>query len=179
MARIHTGGEACSAPGPGPPWANMRSAADLGHLRRAIELALEAERAGNMPIGAVLVLEDHIVAEGANASLVPEYHPGKHAEMVALAQVPAALWPRASEMSCYSTLEPCLMCMSSLLLHGVGRVVYGARDDEGGAEYLTRHLPEYYQDHPRGLEVVGPLLEAECRPMYERARDRFRALPCA
>lgn len=161
-----------------PTMRRVSSAADLTYLRRAVELALEAERAGNMPIGSVLVLEGHIVAEGANEILVPQYHPGKHAEMVTLSKLPAALWPRASELSCYSTLEPCLMCMGSLLLHGVGRVVYGAKDDEGGAEYITKHLPPYYQDEHRSFRVEGPLLEAECRPLYKRARARFRSLPC-
>lgn len=151
---------------------------DLPHLRRAVALALEAERAGNLPIGAVLVLDDHIVAEGANRMLVPEYHPGRHAEIVTLGHLPPFLWPRAAEMTCYSTLEPCLMCMSTLLLHGIGGVVFGARDVEGGAEYLLRHLPAYYQDGHRSFRVEGPRLEAECGPLYERARAAFRKLPC-
>lgn len=152
--------------------------ADLRHLRRAVELALEAERAGNLPIGSVLVLDDHVVAEGANRMLVPEYHPGRHAEIVTLSHLPAFLWPRAAEMTCYSTLEPCLMCMGTLLLHGVGRVVFGARDLEGGAAYIVDRLPDYYRDGHRRFAVEGPRLEAECRALYERARSAFRKLPC-
>lgn len=152
--------------------------ADLPYLQRAVELALAAERAGNLPIGALLVLDDHIVAEGANQMLVPEYHPGRHAEIVTLGRLPPALWPRAAEMTCYSTLEPCLMCMGTLLLHGVGRVVFGARDVEGGAGYLVHQLPAYYRDQHRRFVVDGPRLEATCAPLYERARVAFRKLPC-
>lgn len=155
------------------------SSADLAYLRRAVELAWAAEKAGNLPIGSLLVLGDHIIAEGANQMLVPEYHPGKHAEIVALSKLPPFLWSRAAEVTCYSTLEPCLMCMSTLLLHGIGRVVYGAKDPEGGASYLLEDLPPYYQDGHRNFEVDGPLLEEECAPLYVRANEAFRNLPCA
>ena len=151
---------------------------DLQHLRRAVELALAAERAGNLPIGAVITLENEVIAEAGNAVLQPVYHPGRHAEIEALRRVPAQLWPRARELTCYTTLEPCLMCGGALLLHGVGRVVFGASDPEGGAHVLLENLPPYYADPALVPAWTGPLLPDVCAPLYERLRTRFDALPC-
>src|SRR2546423_4145784 len=115
--------------------------ADFYYMRRAIQLALEAEARGDLPVGAVVALNDETVAEAGNAVLVPFYHPGRHAETEALARVPASLWPRSREMCVYTTLEPCVMCAGALVLHGVGRVVFGALDPLGGAGALLARLP--------------------------------------
>lgn len=156
----------------------MSQPEDLHFLKRAYDLALEAEQAGNIPIGALLVLDGRIIAEGRNALLVPYYHPGRHGEMEAIRQVPLELWPRAAEMTCYSSLEPCVMCFGALLLHGVGRIVFAARDWEGGAGYILPHLPPYYAHTAPLPQWEGPLLPALCDPLYQRARARFRQLPC-
>lgn len=151
---------------------------DIAHLRRAVRLALEAEAQGNLPIGAVITLGDRVVAEAGNAVLIPGYHPGRHAEIEALRRVPEGLWPRAGEMTCYTTLEPCLMCAGTLLLHGVGRVVFGALDSEGGGGLMLSHLPDYYAGGAGAPLWVGPLLPEICGPLYERSKKRFDALPC-
>lgn len=98
--------------------------------------------------------------------------------MEALRRVPAKLWPRSGQMTCYTTLEPCVMCMGALLLHGVGRVVFGALDGEGGAGSLLGHLPDYYSDGACIPEWIGPLLPELCTPLYERVKERFDRLPC-
>jgi tRNA(adenine34) deaminase len=141
-------------------------------------MALEAERTGNIPVGAVIMLDGKVIAEAGNAVLVPFYHPGRHAEMETLARVPVELWPRAREMTCYTTLEPCVMCAGALLLHGLGRVVFGARDPQGGAGYLLASPPAYYAGGAGVPLWVGPALPDLCDPLYERARARFDALPC-
>jgi tRNA(adenine34) deaminase len=149
------------------------------HLRRAVEMALAAEREGNLPIGCCLTLDDEVVAEAGNAVLVPAYHPGRHAETEALARVAPSLWPHARRMTCYTTLEPCVMCAGALLLHGVGRVVFGAVDPEGGAgKTLIKNLPAYYANGAGAPLWLGPLMPELCEPLYERARSRFDALPC-
>jgi tRNA(adenine34) deaminase len=150
---------------------------DVRHLRRALQLALEAEGRGNLPVGAVLTLGGQVVAEAGNAVLQPFYHPGRHAETEALARMPPSLWPRAGELTCYTTLEPCLMCMGALLLHGVGRVVFGSRDALGGAGYLLTQLPDYYADGAGVPEWVGPLLPELCDPLFRRVLARFDELP--
>lgn len=153
---------------------------DLEHLRRAVALALEAERAGNVPVGAVVTLGGEIIAGAGNALLVPNYDPRRHAEIEALSRVPNELWMEARRMTCYTTLEPCVMCMGTLLLCGVGRVVFGARDVEGGAGVVLARLPAYYAGAGRALvpEWVGPLLPEVCDPLARRVRERFDALPC-
>jgi tRNA(adenine34) deaminase len=148
------------------------------HLRRAVALALAAERVGNLPIGALVTLDDEVVAEAGNALLVPHYAPGRHAEIETLRRVPPELWPRARALICYTTLEPCLMCFGALLLHGFGRIVFGARDPAGGAGYLLQHLPPYYTDRSLVPVLTGPLLPELCDPLYERVRARFDSLPC-
>ena len=152
--------------------------ADTPYISRAIELALEAERRGNLPIGAVIVLDGAIVAEAGNAILVPFYHPGRHAEMEALARVPVALWPNCRAMTCYSTLEPCVMCFGALLLHGIGRVVFGAEDRKGGAKAVLDHLPAYYADGVGVPQWIGPVMAEACDELYQRIAERFDRLSC-
>jgi tRNA(adenine34) deaminase len=162
----------------------MTSASDkatdthLRHLGRAIALALEAERLGNLPVGAVITLDDEMIAEAGSTILRPHYYPGGHAEVEALRRVPPRLWHRSREMTCYSTLEPCVMCMGAILLHGLGRVVFGARDTEGGAGSLLPHLPVYYADQACVPEWVGPLLPETCDALYGRVKAGFDKLPC-
>jgi tRNA(adenine34) deaminase len=81
-------------------------------------------------------------------------------------------------MTCYTTLEPCLMCMGTLLLHGVGRVVYGAADSAGGASRMLAHLPDYYAGGAGVPEIIGPVLPDLCDALYRRASERFDRLPC-
>lgn len=151
---------------------------DLEHIRRAVELALEAERAGNLPIGAVITLEGRLIAEAGNSILVPFYHPGRHAEMEALGRVPVELWPRSREMTLYTTLEPCLMCMGASVLHGLGRIRFGALDREGGAHEILSRLPVYYAEGVAVPQLSGPLMPDVCDPLYKRVIARFDRLPC-
>lgn len=151
---------------------------DLGHLRRAVALALAAERRGDLPVGAVVTLGEEVIAEAGNGVLVPAYHPGRHAEIEALARVPASAWPRAREMTCYTTLEPCVMCAGALVLHGFGRVVFGALDPLGGAGQLLAHLPDYYAGGAGVPAWVGPVMPDVCDPLFRRVLSRFDSLPC-
>ena len=139
-------------------------------------IQLEAESRGNMPIGSVIARSDQIIAEGRNELLVPKYNPGAHAEMVALAQVSESEWNYAKDMTCYSTLEPCIMCTSSLILHGIRRVVFGALDQDGGGRFILDHLPPYYDDSQ--IQWIGPADPETFDPLYARALKRFEKLPC-
>jgi tRNA(adenine34) deaminase len=153
--------------------------AHLVHLRRALRLALHAETKGNLPVGAVITLDDHVIAEAGNAVLRPVYYPGGHAEVESFRRVPLHLWNRAGEMTCYTTLEPCVMCMGAILLHGVGRVVFGSSDPEGGAGQVLPHLPAYYARGDAPVpEWIGPLLPELCDALYERVKEKFDELPC-
>lgn len=151
---------------------------DFRFMRRAIHLAHEAEGRGDLPVGAVVTLDGEVIAEAGNAVLVPAYHPGRHAETEALSRISLELWPRAREMTVYTTLEPCVMCAGALLLHGVGRVVFGALDGSGGAGELLARLPAYYEGGAGVPAWIGPVMPDLCDPLFRRVRERFDALPC-
>jgi tRNA(adenine34) deaminase len=146
---------------------------DLQFLERAIELAGMAERAGNLPVGAVIAIDGRIVAEGQSMIFRPHFHPGRHAEMEALRTVPHELWPRRAEMTCYTTLEPCIMCMSALILHGIGRVVFGATDTQGGGTYVLDNLPRFYAGGATVPTITGPLMPERCDALFNRAKELF------
>ena len=136
-------------------------------LHQAIRLAQEAQQVGNLPIGAVITLDGEVVAEGKNSIWIPELNPGRHAEIEALEAVPLELWVRAREMTLYTTLEPCLMCMSTILVHRIGRVVFGSRDSRAGASYVFGHMPPAFERLSQTLEYIGPALPQECDELNE------------
>ncbi len=141
---------------------------DPSFLRRAIELAYEAERSGNLPVGAVICLKDEVVAQGKNSIWAPMFEADRHAEIEALRAVPQELWARSREMTLYTTLEPCLMCAGAILLHRFGRVVFGSSDGHGGAGCVFDHMPPYFRTELSKVQWIGPALPEECDPLYER-----------
>ena len=114
---------------------------DLAYLREAIRLAVEAERNGNLPVGAVIVLDGQIVARGKNAIWEPTLDLTHHAEMEALWNLPPDLRTRCGEMTLYTTLEPCVMCAGAIMLHRVDRLVFGAVDPGAGVSSCIDSLP--------------------------------------
>ena len=102
-------------------------------MRHAMALAARAEGIGEIPVGAVLVLGDKIVAEGWNRS-ISEHDACAHAEVMALREAGKQLENyRLLDTTLYVTLEPCCMCAGALIHSRVKRVVYGARDLKTGA----------------------------------------------
>ena len=148
---------------------------DTTYLRRAIRLAQQAERRSNLPIGALVCLDGVIIAEGMNSIWQPAVDLSRHAEMEALRSVPAHLWSSSREMTLFTTLEPCLMCAGAILLHQIGRLVFGALDPYGGVGVAVQSLPPYFREQFSLTEWVGPALPAECDPLYTRVRDLERA----
>lgn len=145
---------------------------DKKFMLQAMDLAYLAEREGNLPVGAVITLRGTVVAEGRSRIWVPEFDATRHAEMEALRAVSKNLWGSAEEMTLYTTLEPCLMCCGSILLHHIGRVVFGSADDYGGAGQILRHLPRYFQERMEKTLWLGPIMTREC----DALRDRLLAL---
>jgi tRNA(adenine34) deaminase len=142
---------------------------DTKFMRRAIELALAAEAQGNLPIGVVISLGGEIVAQGCNAIFSPVLSASRHAEMEALTALPVELRERGAEMTLYTTLEPCLMCLAAILLHRIGRVVFGSADYYG-AGATADQLPRFFAERFAESEWVGPAFPAECDPLYERIK---------
>ena len=137
-------------------------------MHRAIDLALLAEQEGNQPVGAVITLDGNLVAEGRSVIWVPKFDVTRHAEMEALRAVTADLWRSSDEMSLYTTLEPCLMCFGSILLHGISRVVFGSSDNNGGSSSVLSHLPPYFQERFENTQWLGPIMPSEYDPLHER-----------
>lgn len=102
-------------------------------MQHALELAKEAQRAGEVPVGAVVVKEGAIVGRGFNRPLSTQ-DPTAHAEVVAMRDAAAALGNyRLNDCHLFVTLEPCAMCAGAMLHARIARVVYGAPDPKTGA----------------------------------------------
>jgi tRNA(adenine34) deaminase len=118
---------------------------DENFMRVALEEARAAARAGEVPVGCVIVQDGHILARAANRTIA-DCDPTAHAEMIALrAAAHAAQNHRLSGTTLYVTIEPCAMCAGAILQARVDRVVYGADDPKGGA---VRSCFTVF-DHPR------------------------------
>ncbi len=147
---------------------------DLFFLRAAIRLAQEAEQKGNLPIGAVIVLDSQIIARGMNAIWQPATDLTRHAEIEAMRSLPPHLRESCREVTLYTTLEPCMMCAGAILLYQIGRVVFGSSDPYGGAAPCLHCLPPYFQHAYAQSRWVGPSLPVECDPLYDRVRELER-----
>lgn len=128
----------------------MRSSRDIDLMRRALELAQHAALENEVPIGALLVLDEEVIGEGWNRP-ISEHDPTAHAEIVALRAGARRLRNyRLENSTLYVTLEPCAMCIGAALNARVSRVVFGAWDQKAGAcgsvmdfpreAKLTRHI---------------------------------------
>ena len=146
----------------------------LSFLRAAILLAQEAEENGNLPVGAVIALDGKVIASGRNCIWRPSLQLTRHAEMEALQSVPDPLWPRSREMTLFTTLEPCVMCAGAILLHQLGRLVFGASDPIGGIASCLETLPGYFKEEYGAIQWIGPALPEECDPLYFRVANHER-----
>src|SRR5713226_7678040 len=109
------------------------SASDVEWMRRALALARQAEQAGEVPVGAVVVRDGELIGEGWNRP-IGTHDPTAHAEIVALRKA-AELTSnyRLTGATLYVTLEPCPMCAGALVAARVSRLVFGAVDPKAGA----------------------------------------------
>lgn len=111
----------------------MSRGSDLAFMRAALELARKAGEAGEVPVGAVLVVDDEIIASAGNAPIELD-DPTAHAEVLALRAGGELLGNyRLPGSTLYVTLEPCAMCAGALVHARVDRLVYGAPDPKAGA----------------------------------------------
>lgn len=150
---------------------SIDSDADLRWMKRALELARDAEAAGEVPVGAVLVRDDEVVGEGWNRP-VSSNDPTAHAEMVALREAGRRLCNyRLVGTTLYVTLEPCVMCAGALVHARVSRVVFGAADPKTGAAGSVFDTL-VSERHNHRVAVEGGLLAEASGALL---RDFFRA----
>lgn len=130
-------------------------------MLQAIELAKQAAQHQEVPVGAVLVLDQQIIAEGFNRP-ISHCDPCAHAEIMALRAGAKYLQNyRLNQSTLYVTLEPCLMCLGAIAHARVKRVVFGAYDAKSGAVQSQFQLGQTDQLNHQ-VEYVGGLLAEEC-----------------
>ena len=130
-------------------------------MRMALDLAHEAETAGEVPVGAVLVMDNKVVGRGRN-SPIERCDPTAHAEILALREASAAAGNyRLEGAILYTTLEPCVMCAGALVAARIAKVVFGARDLRfGGVRSKFRLADADVLNHR--LAIEEGVLGAEC-----------------
>jgi tRNA(adenine34) deaminase len=142
---------------------------DEPYMKMALELAREAANAGEVPVGAVVVLGGNVIGRGRN-SPISNSDPTAHAEILALREAAAALGNyRLEGATIYSTIEPCVMCAGALVAGRVSRLVFGARDLRfGGVRSKFQIADAAILNHR--VEIAEGVLGAECA---ELIRDFF------
>jgi len=137
------------------------SESDLGHMRAAISEAKVAAQAGEVPVGAVVVIDDRIISRGINRT-ISDSDPSAHAEIVALRAAAHAIENhRLSGATLYVTLEPCIMCIGAIVQARIDRLVFGAYDPKAGAAGSAIDLTDSPALNHR-FEVNGGVLADEC-----------------
>jgi tRNA(adenine34) deaminase len=144
-----------------------RPSEDETRMRMAIDLAREAEAIGEVPVGAVVVLDGQVVGRGRNSPIALS-DPTAHAEILALREASAAIGNyRLDQATLYVTLEPCVMCAGALVAARLHRLVFGARDLRfGGVRSKFRVADSELLNHR--VEIVEGVLGAECATILQR-----------
>ena len=140
---------------------------DADCMREALVLAAQAEAAGEVPVGAVVVQDGAIVGRGFNRP-ISAHDPTAHAEVVAMRDAAARLGNyRLTGCDLYVTLEPCIMCAGAMMHARIARVVFGARDPKTGAcgSVLDLFADGRVNHH---ASVFGGVLAEECGAMLSR-----------
>jgi tRNA(adenine34) deaminase len=144
---------------------------DESWMRYAIRLAQRAEESGEVPVGAVLVKNENVIAEGWNA-VIETHDPSAHAEVVAIRRAGKVLENyRLIDTTLYITLEPCVMCMGAISHARVKRLVFGAFDEKRGAVCNALNLTDApFLNHR--VNWQGGILEETCSQLL---KDFFAA----
>lgn len=140
-------------------------------MQRTIDLALKAQAAGEVPVGALIALNGEVIGEGWNRPILA-HDPTAHAEIEALREAGRQIENyRLVGATLFVTLEPCVMCMGAISHARIQRVIYGAPDPKRGAAGSALQLAEAdFLNHR--IEVSGGLYGEECSNLL---LDFFRA----
>lgn len=144
-------------------------------MRQALDLARTAEKNGEVPVGAVVVIDNRVIGCGAN-SPVASNDPTAHAEILALREAARVIGNyRLPNAAVYVTLEPCAMCAGALVAARVQRLVFGARDIRfGGVRSKFRIADSDLLNHQ--IEIEEGELAAECTELLVRFFEKRRAV---
>ena len=141
---------------------------DEYYMKLALKEAQTAYEEDEVPVGAIVVLQDRVIARGHN--MVEKLNdPTAHAEMIALTSAFNFLGGKyLPEASLYVTVEPCLMCTGALYWSKIGRIVWGAADEKNGHSRITGHN---FPFHPKTLITKG-IMANECAALM---KDFFKS----
>lgn len=151
---------------------------DESYMKEAINEAKKAGKKAEVPIGAVIVFNEEIIARAHNLRETNQ-NSLAHAELLAIDEACRKLgtW-RLEDATLYVTLEPCPMCAGAVILSRIKRVVYGAKDPKGGCAGTFMNLPEDERFNHRS-EVVSGVLKQECGELltefFREIRERKKA----
>ena len=153
---------------------NVDTAEDARCMTLALEEARRAESEGEVPIGAVVVLDGRIIGRGRNR-VIADSDPTAHAEILALREAAAAMGNyRLTGAALYATLEPCSMCCGAAVNARVARVIYGAADPKAGAaQSLYRLLEDGRLNHRAAVSagVLGQACGAILSEFFQKRRS--------
>ncbi|OGW64648.1 MAG: tRNA-specific adenosine deaminase [Nitrospirae bacterium RIFCSPLOWO2_02_FULL_62_14] len=146
---------------------------DREYMRLALEQARKASAQGEVPIGAVLVRNEQILAQAHNFREIWQ-DPTAHAEIVVIreAATQSGSW-RLTDTTLYVTLEPCVMCIGAIILARIPRLVFGAMDPKAGACGSIFDLPAERRLNHR-VDVVSGVLEQESQELLQEFFRRLR-----
>lgn len=144
----------------------MNAATDIKWMEKALELARKAEAAGEVPVGAVLVKDDELIAEGWNHP-IEQHDPSSHAEIEVLRSAgKKSSNYRLPDTTLYVTLEPCTMCVGAMIHARVARVVFGASDPKTGALGGACNIIESTKPN-HVFEVESGVLQTQCSDLLK------------
>ncbi len=153
---------------------------DTQWMRYALNRAIEAGERGEVPVGAIVVVDGDVIAEGFNQPIAAS-DPTAHAEIVAIRRAAAQLRNyRLTGASLYVTIEPCQMCVGAMVHARIARLIYGAPEPKAGAIESAMHAHEHPSLNHR-IEITAGVLAHECRELmqafFQDVRRTERAEP--
>ena len=141
----------------------MNNSVDLVFMKKALQLAEEAKKQGEVPVGAVLVQKNQVIATGYNQSRATA-----HAEMEVIEKACQNLKTRhLLNCTLYVTLEPCPMCAGAIVLSRIKRLVYASKDPKSGAVHSLYQIPQDPRLNHR-VEVQSGILQEPCSAILKK-----------
>ena len=135
-------------------------------MQAALGLAEQAREQGEVPVGAVVVLDGAVIGEGFNQP-ISSNDPTAHAEIVALREASSRIKNyRLPGARLYVTIEPCQMCVGAMVHARIAKVIYGTRESKAGAIESAMRAHEHPALNHR-MEAQGGVLEEECRGVIQ------------
>ncbi|HEX4470041.1 MAG TPA: tRNA adenosine(34) deaminase TadA [Gemmatimonadaceae bacterium] len=139
---------------------------DQQFMRYALNRAIEAGERGEVPVGAIVVVDGDVIAEGFNQPIATS-DPTAHAEIVAIRRAAALRGNyRLTDASLYVTIEPCQMCVGAMIHARIARLIYGAQEPKAGAIESAMRAHEHASLNHR-MEVTGGVLAEESRRLMQ------------